>query len=256
MPAILPVRHDDRPDPADRGLQDHRHAQHPARWRTGHGDPVDVAAGLYRLEHAQPRQVRGGRLPAAHRRDPRRDGLREPRPATGDGRSYECHRAAPRASQRSAPAEPVPPAVAAGHAPAGQVRRVLPAVRLGARRPAADLLARRDLGQDAVPGRQGPVLHPLRRLPADPRRLALHPGRARQRHASAVRQHGHRRDSRARSSRSSSARSAAYALVRFTYSPRFGIIGLFIGCLAFALDRDGARRALRRSPRLPRSASS
>ena len=28
---------------------------------------------------------------------------------------------------------------------------------------------------------------------------------------------------------------AAYALVRFTYSPRFGIIGLFIGCLAFAL---------------------
>ena len=28
---------------------------------------------------------------------------------------------------------------------------------------------------------------------------------------------------------------AAYALVRFTYSPRLGIIGLFIGCLAFAL---------------------
>jgi multiple sugar transport system permease protein len=29
--------------------------------------------------------------------------------------------------------------------------------------------------------------------------------------------------------------SAAYALVRFRYNPRFGIIGLFIGCLAFAL---------------------
>jgi multiple sugar transport system permease protein len=28
---------------------------------------------------------------------------------------------------------------------------------------------------------------------------------------------------------------AAYALVRFTYSPRLGIIGLFVGCLAFAL---------------------
>jgi multiple sugar transport system permease protein len=28
--------------------------------------------------------------------------------------------------------------------------------------------------------------------------------------------------------------SAAYALVRFTYRPRVGIIGLFIGCLAFA----------------------
>jgi multiple sugar transport system permease protein len=28
---------------------------------------------------------------------------------------------------------------------------------------------------------------------------------------------------------------AAYALVRFTYSPRLGIIGLFIGCLAFSL---------------------
>ena len=28
---------------------------------------------------------------------------------------------------------------------------------------------------------------------------------------------------------------AAYALVRFTYRPRFGIIGLFIGCLAFLL---------------------
>jgi multiple sugar transport system permease protein len=28
---------------------------------------------------------------------------------------------------------------------------------------------------------------------------------------------------------------AAYALVRFTYNPRLGIIGLFIGCLAFAL---------------------
>jgi multiple sugar transport system permease protein len=28
---------------------------------------------------------------------------------------------------------------------------------------------------------------------------------------------------------------AAYALVRFTYSPRLGIIGLFIGCLAFAV---------------------
>src|SRR6476469_9456873 len=28
---------------------------------------------------------------------------------------------------------------------------------------------------------------------------------------------------------------AAYALVRFTYRPKLGIIGLFIGCLAFAL---------------------
>ena len=28
---------------------------------------------------------------------------------------------------------------------------------------------------------------------------------------------------------------AAYALVRFTYSPRLGIIGLFVGCLAFSL---------------------
>jgi multiple sugar transport system permease protein len=29
--------------------------------------------------------------------------------------------------------------------------------------------------------------------------------------------------------------TAAYALVRFTYRPRFGIVGLFLGCLAFAL---------------------
>ena len=47
---------------------------------------------------------------------------------------------------------------------------------------------------------------------------------------------------------------AAYALVRFTYRPRVGIIGLFIGCIAFAFDRDGARRTGPDRARLPRSA--
>ena len=61
---------------------------------------------------------------------------------------------------------------------------------------------------------------------------------------------------RARSSRCILGSSAAYALVRFRYSPRFGIIGLFIGCLAFALIATAHRGALRRSPRPPRSASS
>ena len=66
--------------------------------------------------------------------------------------------------------EPVPAPVAARHAPARQGRRVRACCALGAGRPAADLLAVRDLVQDAVPGRQGPVLHPVRRLPADARR--------------------------------------------------------------------------------------
>ena len=64
---------------------------------------------------------------------------------------------------------------------------------LGARRAVPDLLAHRHLVQDAVRRRQGAVLHPVRRLPADARCLALHPRRARQRHAAAVRQHRHRR---------------------------------------------------------------
>ena len=41
LPAHPAGEHDDRPHPADRGLQDHRHAEHPARRRAGHGDPVD-----------------------------------------------------------------------------------------------------------------------------------------------------------------------------------------------------------------------
>ena len=54
-----PAGHDhDRPHPHDRGLQDHRHAQHPARRRPGHGDPVADAPGVHRLEHAQPRADR------------------------------------------------------------------------------------------------------------------------------------------------------------------------------------------------------
>ena len=76
---------DDHPHPPDRGLQDHRHAEHPARRRARDGDPVDDAPGVHRLEHAQPRPVGGGRLSAAAPRDGRGDRVRQLRPATGDG---------------------------------------------------------------------------------------------------------------------------------------------------------------------------
>ena len=61
----------------------------------------------------------------------------------------------------------------------------------------------------------------------------LHPRRARQRHAPAVREH---RDRRAveLGHRALLGSLAAYALVRFTYRPRVGIIGLFIGSIALA----------------------
>ena len=49
--------------------------------------------------------------------------------------------------------------------------------------------------------------------------------------------------------------AAAYALVRFTYRPRIGIIGLFIGC-APGLRRRGPRRARRSSRSRRPSASS
>ena len=70
-------------------------------------------------------------------------------------------------------------------------------------------------------GGQGPVLHPVRGLPADARRVALHPGRARQRHAPAVRQHGDRGPVERRH-RPDPGFRAAYALVRFTYRPKVG----------------------------------
>ncbi len=79
-------RHDDRAHPADRGLQDHRHAQHPARRRAGHGHPIAVAPGVHRLEHVEPRAVGGDRLPPAHPGDARGDRLCEHRPTTRHGR--------------------------------------------------------------------------------------------------------------------------------------------------------------------------
>ena len=72
LPAILPVEHDDHPHPADRELQDHRHAEHPDRRRPGDGDPVADAPGLPRLANAQPRAVGSDRVHAAHRGHDRR----------------------------------------------------------------------------------------------------------------------------------------------------------------------------------------
>ena len=104
--------------------------------------------------------------------------------------------------------------------------------------------------------RQGPVLRPVRRFPADPRCVALHPRRARQRHAAALRQHGHRRPDSARPSRCVMGSFTAYALVRFTYRPKLGLIGARHRLHRLRLRRGGARRAASRSPSRRRSRSS
>src|SRR6185369_248933 len=77
--------HDDRPHPPDQGLQDHRHAEHPARRRARDRDPVDDPPGVHRLEHPQPRAIGGDRLPPPDPRLRRRHGLRQLRAAKGHG---------------------------------------------------------------------------------------------------------------------------------------------------------------------------
>ena len=67
--------------------------------------------------------------------------------------------------------------------------------------------------------RQGPVLHPVRGLHPDARRVALHPGRARERHAPAVREHGDRGPVEPVIALILGS-VTAYALVRFTYRRR------------------------------------
>ena len=110
--------------------------------------------------------------------DGRRDRLRQPRPATGDGGRMSNPFRRRSATDLSVPAKFVAFLLLCGWA----IVVLFPIYWLIV-----------TSFKTPVRRRQGPVLHPVRRLPADPRRVALHPGRARQRHAPPVRQHGDRR---------------------------------------------------------------